>query len=148
VVECLLSKSGALSSNASPLKINKNEKNCMLTWFLKLSDCIINICSCICIIISHHELLKSWNYVCCFYFQSIFRDRHIADVQVVYETKNIPLLSITSCLYLSDLVLEVVGLELRAYTWSSSTPQALFVLGIFDTGSRDLFAWSSFELQS
>jgi hypothetical protein len=120
----------------------------MLTWFLKLSDCIINICSCICITISYQELLKSWNYVCCLYFQSIIRDRHIADVQVVYETKNIPLLSITSCLYLSDLVLEVVGLELRAYTWSSSTPQALFVLGIFDTGSRDLFAWSSFELQS
>jgi hypothetical protein len=58
----------------------------MLTWFLKLSDCIINICSCICITISHQELLKSWNYVCCLYFQSIIRDRHIADVQVVYET--------------------------------------------------------------
>jgi hypothetical protein len=33
----------------------------------------------------------------------------------------------------------VLGLELRAYTLSQ--PPALFVLGIFEIGSQELFAW-------
>jgi hypothetical protein len=37
----------------------------------------------------------------------------------------------------------VLGLELRAYTLSNST--RLSVLGIFEIGACELFAWAGFE---
>jgi hypothetical protein len=41
----------------------------------------------------------------------------------------------------------VLGLELRAFTLSHSTP-ALFVMGFFEIQSRKHFAQAGFELQS
>jgi hypothetical protein len=51
---------------------------------------------------------------------------------------------------LSSLVshlLVVLGLELRVYTLSHST-SPIFVMGVFEIGSRELFAWAGFECQS
>jgi hypothetical protein len=44
-----------------------------------------------------------------------------------------------SCLFFAVLVF-----ELRAYTLSYST-SPFFVLGIFEIGSHELFAWAGFE---
>jgi hypothetical protein len=43
--------------------------------------------------------------------------------------------------------LAVLGLELRAYTLSHSTSPFL-VMGFFEIGSHELFAWAGFEPQS
>jgi hypothetical protein len=47
---------------------------------------------------------------------------------------------------LSLFFFEVLGLELGPIPWT--TPPTLFVLGIFEIGSYELFAWAGFELQS
>jgi hypothetical protein len=41
----------------------------------------------------------------------------------------------------------VLGLELRAYALSHST-SPFFVMGVFEIGSQELFAWAGFEPQS
>jgi hypothetical protein len=46
------------------------------------------------------------------------------------------------CLFVCFVVL---GFELRAYTLSHST-SLLFVMGVFQIGSHELFAWVGFEL--
>jgi hypothetical protein len=41
-----------------------------------------------------------------------------------------------------------LGLELRAYTFSHSTSTFFLMLGIFETGCGELFAWDVFKPQS
>jgi hypothetical protein len=45
------------------------------------------------------------------------------------------------CLFVCLFVFVVLGLEIRAYSISP-----FFVMGFFEIGSRELFAWAGFEL--
>jgi hypothetical protein len=48
-------------------------------------------------------------------------------------------------LFIYLFIFAVLGFELRAYTLSHST-SPIFVIGFFEMGSCELFAWVGFEL--